>query len=74
MSHLRSPLAAVIGPSREPDPAAARRAARDAWLGHGIVLINPEWLDSPDQRSVLVGLAEAVHGMRAADAAHAAAR
>lgn len=64
MSRPNSPLAAVIGPTREPDPAAARRAARDAYHDHGIVLINPEWLEGDAARRMLVSLAESVHGQR----------
>jgi len=64
MSRPASPLAAVIGPCREPDPAAARRAARDAYHHHGIVLINPDWLPGQGEREILTGLADQVHGPR----------
>jgi hypothetical protein len=49
---------------REPDPNAARRAAREAWHATGIVLINPEWLHAWTDRKQLELLAEKVHGPR----------
>ncbi|MEB0281449.1 hypothetical protein QN347_02785 [Sphingomonas sp. 10B4] len=49
---------------RDPDPANARRAARDAWQTSGLVLINPEWLTSWVDRQQLIILAERVHGER----------
>ena len=44
------PVPPSLGPvaalGRDPDPAKARAAAREAWLRHGLILLNPEWLAS----------------------------
>ncbi|WP_323493959.1 hypothetical protein [Sphingomonas sp. 10B4] len=64
MTRLRSSLASHAGSMRDPDPANARRAARDAWQTSGLVLINPEWLTSWVDRQQLIILAERVHGER----------
>jgi hypothetical protein len=64
MTRLRSQLAS-LPVQRLPDPEAARRHARDAWRTHGIVLINPAWLDRQLDRELLITLAVAVHGERA---------
>ena len=62
---VRSSLAPHAASMREPDPDAARRAAREAWHRSGIVLINPEWLPNWVDRKQLEGLAVRVHGRRA---------
>ncbi|MBB4858277.1 hypothetical protein HNO88_001596 [Novosphingobium chloroacetimidivorans] len=49
---------------QEPDPAKARRAAREAWLTHGLILINPEWLNGWADRRQAELLAEKCHGKR----------
>lgn len=64
MTQLRSSLAAHAGSMREPDPANARRAAREAWHVSGLVLINPEWLTGWVDRQQLINLADKVHGQR----------
>jgi hypothetical protein len=64
MTALRSPLARHAHLSHEPDPAAARRAARDAWHKHGLILINPEWLPGWADRKQAEILAEKLHGRR----------
>lgn len=64
MSGYRSPLAPYAGSMRDPDPVAARRAARDAFHDSGLVLINPDWLRSWADRKQLEILAEKVHGKR----------
>lgn len=61
---VRSSLAGIAGSCREPDPRAARRAAREAWHSHGIVLLNPEWLQGWADRKQLELLADKVHGRR----------
>lgn len=66
MTGFRSPLASYAASMRDPDPAAARRAARDAWHSTGLVLINPEWLSSWADRKQLEILADKVHGERKA--------
>jgi hypothetical protein len=48
---------------RDPDPAKAREAARQAWHDHGIVLINRDWLGPWDWKQAEI-LAEKLHGRR----------
>lgn len=61
---VRSSLSSVAGACREPDPRAARKAARDAWHDGGLILINPEWLSSWTDRKQAELLAEKLHGKR----------
>ncbi len=61
---VRSSLAGIAGSCREPDPRAARRAAREAWQEAGLILINPEWLQSWADRKQAELLAEKLHGKR----------
>lgn len=61
---VRSSLAGIAGSCREPDPRAARRAAREAWQEAGLILINPEWLSSWTDRKQAELLAEKLHGKR----------
>jgi len=61
---MRSSLAATAALAREPDPNAARRAARDAWHRDGLILINTGWLSSWPDRKQAELLAEKVHGKR----------
>jgi len=63
----RSTLAPYAPSMRDPDPAAARRAAREAWHATGLVLINPDWLPSWTDRKQLELLADKVHGPRPRD-------
>lgn len=63
MKPLRSSLAPTAHLAREPDPAHARRAAREAWLNAGLILINPEWLGAWDRQQAVL-LAEKLHGKR----------
>lgn len=51
---------------QEPEDANARKAARDAWHKHGIVLINPSWLSGWADRKQLEILAEHMFGKRKA--------
>ncbi|MEG3089518.1 hypothetical protein [Sphingomonas sp. PB4P5] len=60
----RSSLAPYAAFGRDPDPAAARKAARAAWHDHGIVLINPQWLNAWADRKQAEILAEKLHGRR----------
>lgn len=64
MTEPRSCLAPLAAACREPDPAAARRAARDAWHKSGIVLINPTWLQGWADRKQAELLAEKLFGKR----------
>lgn len=68
MTQPRSTLAPYAPAMRDPDPAAARRAAREAWHQTGLVLINPEWLHAWTDRKQLELLADKVHGTRPRDA------
>lgn len=61
---MRSALAPYAKSMRDPDPAAARQKAMEAYHKTGIVLINPEWLQSWADRKQLEILAEKVHGKR----------
>lgn len=61
---VRSSLVGVAASCREPDPRAARRAAREAWQEAGLILINPEWLQSWADRKLAELLAEKLHGKR----------
>jgi hypothetical protein len=64
---VRSSLAGVAASCREPDPRAARKAARDAWHDGGLILINPEWLPSWTDRKQAELLAEKLFGKRRTD-------
>lgn len=65
MTGYRSTLAPFAHLSREPDPAAARRMAGEAWRNTGLILINPEWLAEWDRQQAII-LAEKLHGKRRA--------
>lgn len=62
----RSSLASIAATCREPDPRAARKAARAAWQSTGLILINPEWLSGWADRKQAELLAEKLHGKRKA--------
>lgn len=64
MTGYRSPLAPYAASMRDPDPAAARRAARDAYHESDgkMVLINTDWLQSWADRKQIEILADKVHG------------
>lgn len=64
MSSPRSSLASIAARCREPDPAAARRAARAAWQNDGLILINPSWLTGWADRKQAEILAEKLFGKR----------
>jgi len=64
MSNRQSSLAPYAGSMRDPDPAAARAAARKAWHDQGIILINPSWLPGWADRKQAEILAEKIHGKR----------
>lgn len=61
---VRSSLVSIAASCREPDPRAARKAACDAWHGGGLILINPEWLQSWTDRKQAELLAEKLFGKR----------
>lgn len=63
--NIRSSLAPLAGACREPDPRAAKRAARDAWHKGGLILINPEWFQSWADKKQAELLAEKLFGKRA---------
>jgi len=60
---MNSPLARYASSWNEPNPHAARAAAREAWITHGIVLINPAWLGEWDRAQAVI-LAEKLFGER----------
>lgn len=64
MNAYRSSLAPMVGRSGDPDPAAPRRLAREAWRSTGFVVIDPKWLDRAEDRAALIVLAGKVHGER----------
>lgn len=60
----QSTLAPFARLHHQPDPAAAKRAAREAWHQHGLILINPTWLQNwTDQKQAEI-LAEKLFGKR----------
>lgn len=59
-----STLARFAHLGREPDPEGGRKAARDAWRDHGLILLRPEWLPGWADRKQAELLAEKVHGKR----------
>lgn len=61
---IRSSLSGLSAVCRQPDPAAARLAAREAWQNAGLILINPEWLTGWADRKQAEILAEKLHGKR----------
>lgn len=69
MTALRSSLAPHAASMREPDPANARRAARDAYDASGgeIVLINKAWLPTWVERKQLDLLAVTAHGVKGSE-------
>ena len=66
MNQLRSSLGAHAASMRDPDPANARRAAREAYDASGgeIVLINKTWLRTWTDRKQLDLLAVAALGVK----------
>lgn len=64
MNGYRSPLARHAHLSREPDDVQGRKAAREAWHTHGLILIRPEWLPGWADRKQAEILAEKIHGKR----------
>lgn len=63
---MATPLSRTSTLAHEPDDANARKAARDAWHKHGIVLINPKWLSGWADRKQLEIQAEKLFGKRKA--------
>jgi hypothetical protein len=49
---------------RDPNPANARAEAKKAWHRDGLILINPEWLNSWADKRQAEMLAEKLHGRR----------
>ena len=64
---MPQPLARFAALGNEPQDANARKAARDAWHKHGIVLINPGWLSGWADRKQAEILAERLFGKRKVD-------
>jgi len=61
---MNSPLARFAHLHQEPNASDARSLARLAYHNHGLVLINPEWLQSWIDRKQLEILADKVHGKK----------
>jgi hypothetical protein len=68
MTITRTSLTAYAASMREPDPAAARRIARDQFhaTDGDWVIIHKDWLKGWAQRQQAVQLGELVHGKRSA--------
>lgn len=66
MTFTRTSLTRHAPAMRDPDPAAARRAARDAYLASGgeVVLINMAWLQTWADRKQLDLLAAKALGVK----------
>lgn len=66
MTRLRSSLTPYAASMRDPDPANARRKAREAYETSGgrMVLINKDWLATWTDRKQLDLLAEKALGVR----------
>jgi len=66
MSGMRSSLGRHAASMRDPDPANARKAARDAYDASGgeVVLINKAWLGTWMDRKQLDLLAEKALGVK----------
>lgn len=60
---MRSSLSRFAHMSHEPDPAAARVAAKQAWQNTGLLLINLDWLGEWDRQQAII-LGEKLHGKR----------
>lgn len=60
----RTSLTPFAASMRDPDPDGARRAAKRAWLDHGIVVIMPGDCQGLD-RQFIEAVANRLHGRRA---------
>lgn len=59
---VRSPLAPYAASMRDPDPAAARRLARQAFHDTGFIVLDPKWIQSWGDRELIRAIAAKVHG------------
>ena len=59
---MRSTLAPYAASMRAPDPAAARRLARQAFHETGFIVLDPEWVQSWGDRELVKAIAAKVHG------------
>ena len=59
----RTSLTPFAASMRDPDPDGARRAARQAWLDHGIVVIMPGDCTGLD-REFVAAVANRIYGKR----------
>lgn len=60
--NIRSTLAPYAPSMREPDPAAARRLARQAFHETGFIVLDPAWIQSWGDRELVKAIAAKVHG------------
>jgi len=61
---MRSQLARYADSMRDPDPAAARRLAREAFHQTGFIVLDPKWIQGWGDRELVVKITEKVHGRR----------
>lgn len=62
MSNFRSALAPYAASMRDPDPATARRLARQAFHETGFIVLDPAWVQSWGDRELVRAIAAKVHG------------
>ncbi|WP_333837946.1 hypothetical protein [Novosphingobium sp.] len=67
MSRGRTSLTRFAHLMAEPDPNGATKAAREAWVHHGIVVLFPEQLKKMDglERQLIHAIADKKYGKRA---------
>jgi hypothetical protein len=62
VTSYRSPLATYAASMRDPDPAAARKLAKDAFHSTGFIVLDPKWIQGWGDRVLVIKIAEKVHG------------
>lgn len=60
--NMQSTLARHAASMRAPDPAAARRLARQAFHDTGFIVLDPAWVQSWGDRELVKAIAAKVHG------------
>lgn len=60
--NMQSTLARHAASMRDPDPAAARRLARQAFHDTGFIVLDPAWVQSWGDRELVKAIAAKVHG------------
>ncbi|WP_126516778.1 hypothetical protein [Sphingobium amiense] len=59
---MQSSLGRHASSMRDPDPAAARRLARQAFHETGFIVLDPAWIQSWGDRELVKAIAAKVHG------------